>query len=183
MQHEIITSHLRLRPLTHQDAARLVVLANDKQVSDTLLHIPHPFVQVDAEEMVAQGHAAAAEGTAYHYGVQLGTDLIGVASLVRTNGSPSSAYVVYWLGVAYWGQGYSTEAAQAIIDHGFETLGLESITAKHAPWNHASARVLKKVGMTYQGIKPKAVFRGGQWLDSSFWSISASDAAAAWPVE
>ena len=176
MQQAIETRSLQLRPLRLQYKPRLAVLANNKQVSDTLLHIPYPFTEADSETMVKGAQQGLAEGSAYHFGTLRGSDLIGVASLIRTD-EPGTAYLVYWIGVSYWGQGYGTEAAQAMVDYGFRTLDLQCITAKHAPWNTASAKILQKVGMTFQGIKPKAVFKWGQWLDSSNWSMTASDQA------
>ena len=179
MRQQLDTRHLHLQPLDQSDIPRLTLLASDKRVSDTLLHVPFPFIEADARDMVGKAQQACAEGTAYHYGISKDGDLIGVASLIRTVGEPNSAYVVYWLGVPYWNQGYATEATRALLDLGFQALGLQLITAKHAPWNHASARVLQKVGMTYCGIKPKAVFKHGQWWDDPIWSISAD----AWKMQ
>lgn len=153
---------------------RLAILANDKQVSDTLLHIPYPFTEADAEHIVRSAQQGLAEGSAYYFGTFKGNDLIGVVSLIRTD-KPDTAYLEYWIGVSYWGKGFGTEAAQAMVAYGFKTLGLQCINAKHAPWNTGSAKILQKVGMTFEGIKPKVVFRCGQWLDSSCWAMSAND--------
>lgn len=49
----------------------------------------------------------------------------------------------------YWNQGYATESALACLDHGFSTLQLEEVIGRAMPQNHASIRVLKKVGMHY----------------------------------
>ncbi|MEM7165553.1 MAG: GNAT family N-acetyltransferase [Planctomycetota bacterium] len=47
-----------------------------------------------------------------------------------------------------WGRGLATEAATACLKYGLETLGLERIIGITLPANHASMRVLEKVGMT-----------------------------------
>ena len=68
-----------------------------------------------------------------------------------------SLFVMYWIGMPYWGQGYASEAAQALIKYGFKELHLQRITGKHALFfNPASWRVLQKAGMRYDGIKQKS---------------------------
>src|SRR5690606_40251496 len=53
----------------------------------------------------------------------------------------------YWVGLDYWGRGYCTEAALALVRHGFETMGLHRILAHHFSRNPASGRVMqKKIG-------------------------------------
>ena len=47
-------------------------------------------------------------------------EIIGAISLIDL--TPLTAELGYWVGVQYWRQGFCTEAAQAIIDYGFNTL-------------------------------------------------------------
>jgi RimJ/RimL family protein N-acetyltransferase len=53
----------------------------------------------------------------------------------------------YRLLPSHWGLGLATEAAQAILDFGFDRLGLKQIVGLADPANVASVRVLEKVGM------------------------------------
>jgi RimJ/RimL family protein N-acetyltransferase len=53
----------------------------------------------------------------------------------------------YRLMKAAWGQGYAAEASQAVIDHGFRTLGVRRVVASTMTVNTASRRVMEKVGM------------------------------------
>ena len=50
-----------------------------------------------------------------------------------------------------WGQGLATEAALAVLEYAFSTLGIETIFAGHHPSNDASRRVLGKLGFEYVG--------------------------------
>lgn len=52
---------------------------------------------------------------------------------------------------AYWGRGFATEAAHAVVDFGFREAGLSRIIAVTMPQNKTSRRVLEKLGFTYQG--------------------------------
>ena len=51
------------------------------------------------------------------------------------------------LGSKYWGQGYATEGARAVIDFGFNQCGLKEIVAFTVPANLRSSRVMEKIGM------------------------------------
>jgi RimJ/RimL family protein N-acetyltransferase len=51
-----------------------------------------------------------------------------------------------------WGQGVATEAARAVLDHGFRVLGFDPVVAVAHPDNVASCRVLEKIGMRPEGL-------------------------------
>lgn len=53
------------------------------------------------------------------------------------------------LPVASWGQGYATEAAQALLRYGFEVLAWPEVVAFTAAINERSRRVMERLGMTY----------------------------------
>jgi ribosomal-protein-alanine N-acetyltransferase len=59
--------------------------------------------------------------------------------------------LIYVLEKAYWGQGLATEAARAALRYGFKELRLERIVAVTRHENVASQRVLKAIGMKWEG--------------------------------
>ena len=50
-----------------------------------------------------------------------------------------------------WGAGLATEAARAVFDHGFMTLGLPEVVADIHPENARSIRVAEKIGLILRG--------------------------------
>jgi ribosomal-protein-alanine N-acetyltransferase len=58
--------------------------------------------------------------------------------------------VTYLLGKEYWGQGLGTEAAQAVLDYGFEQLNLSRLICLIDRENQASIKVATKIGMTFE---------------------------------
>jgi ribosomal-protein-alanine N-acetyltransferase len=58
--------------------------------------------------------------------------------------------VAYMLARAYWGQGLGTEAAQGILNYGFEQLYLSRLICLIDRENDASQRVAQKIGMTFE---------------------------------
>ena len=60
--------------------------------------------------------------------------------------------LAYHFARASWNKGYATEAAGAVLAHGFGPLGLDSIMAVVVPENVGSWRVMEKIGMRYEGL-------------------------------
>jgi ribosomal-protein-alanine N-acetyltransferase len=72
---------------------------------------------------------------------------------------------------AYQGQGYAAEAARAVLDLAFGTLGLHRIVATCDPRNRASQRVMEKLGMRREAHHIKDVQIRGEWCDEYFYAI------------
>jgi RimJ/RimL family protein N-acetyltransferase len=53
------------------------------------------------------------------------------------------------LGAGYWGQGFATEAARAVLHYGLETLALGSVVSFTVPNNVPSRRVMERIGMKH----------------------------------
>jgi ribosomal-protein-alanine N-acetyltransferase len=58
--------------------------------------------------------------------------------------------IAYLLDKAYWKQGLATEAAQGILQYGFEQLNLSRLICMIDPGNIASQRVAERIGMTFE---------------------------------
>jgi RimJ/RimL family protein N-acetyltransferase len=81
----------------------------------------------------------------------------------------------YWIGVPYWGRGYATEAATAVVAHAFDDLGLNRVYAYHFTTNPASGRVLQKIGMRHEGTRRAHTRKGDAYLDSDAYAILRED--------
>lgn len=103
--------------------------------------------------------------------------LIGAANLTITD-AKSTGELGYVLARDQWGRGYAIEVARRLIVFGFDDLGLHRITATCHPDNFASARVLEKAGMGFEGtLRGHLRVRGG-WRDSRVSAIVTGDEAA-----
>ena len=65
----------------------------------------------------------------------------------------SDIEVSYLFSKPAWGKGYATETAKAILDFGFNKLGLKRIAALVYPENTPSIHVIEKLGMKPEGEK------------------------------
>ena len=75
------------------------------------------------------------------------------------------------MGIPFWNRGFCTEAAQAMIDFGFEQKGFHRIWAKYWSINSASGRIMEKCGMRKEGVMLEAEFRDGEFRDMIYYAI------------
>jgi RimJ/RimL family protein N-acetyltransferase len=101
--------------------------------------------------------------------------LAGAASIHISNIQNKEGWIGYCLNKRYWGQGIATEAALALVDFGFKKLNLHRIYATVDPENLASASVLQKSGMQYEGRFRDHKLVRGKWRDSKFFAVIESD--------
>ena len=90
--------------------------------------------------------------------------LIGNGGVRKKLYEDSEAELGYELDSRYWGKGYGTEAAGALLAFGFNGLGLHRIYAQCIAENIASARVLEKNGLRLEGH-----FRENEWMKGRWW--------------
>lgn len=94
---------------------------------------------------------------------------------IRLKEEKNSAEIGYTLNKDYWGNGYITEAGKMILELGFETLGLERIFAYHDSENPLSGKVMKRLGMTYEGTLRKNRINKNRYIDDVHYSVLKQD--------
>ncbi len=70
-----------------------------------------------------------------------------------------------------------TEALGAVLDYGFNTLFLNRIEAVHETTNPASGAVMRKCGMTHEGLLREKLFNKGKYVDVNLYAILRKDFA------
>jgi diaminopimelate epimerase len=172
------TSRLLLRPFTADDATDVSRLAGDRRIAEMTLRLPHPYEPHQALAWIASLDAHRERGTAMVMAIcEAGGSLVGAVGL-EIDRTHNRAELGYWIGVAYWGKGYATEAAIEMVRFGFEALNLNRIFASHYSANPASGRVLEKAGLKREGVLRQHVQRMGVVHDSVLYGLTRSEWAA-----
>ena len=137
----IETDRLTLRAPNMADAPALHHLANNKTIHKFLSSLPFPYTRAHAVDFITSLARTKNEHT---YALTTkDDDFIGVISwhLDRKPGLELG----YWIGAPYWGKGYATEAARALVHATLKT-GQHTLTARAMTKNPGSIRVLEKTG-------------------------------------
>jgi RimJ/RimL family protein N-acetyltransferase len=82
-----------------------------------------------------------------------------------------SASIGYVLNRRFWGKGYATETARALLTFGFTRLNLHRMFATCDPENWASAHIMEKIGMRREGHFLEDVQKRGEWRNSYLYAI------------
>jgi [ribosomal protein S5]-alanine N-acetyltransferase len=167
------TARLTLRPYTEADIPALLPLIGTREVAATTLRIAHPYSEQNARDFIAKTRR---EDEALWLAITLrdGGTLCGGVGL-RLELEHSHAELGYWLGVPYWGRGYATEAARAMLCYGFDELKLHRILATHFKHNDASGKILRKLGMTREGCMRGHLRKWDKFLDVECYAILRSE--------
>jgi ribosomal-protein-alanine N-acetyltransferase len=88
-------------------------------------------------------------------------------------GGFQNAYMGYYIGAQYAGQGYMTEAIQLTLRYAFEHLKLHRIEANIQPENIASIALAKRAGFVREGYSERYLKICGRWRDHERWAIIA----------
>ena len=173
----IRTSRLLLRPLAPEDAPALAAVAGERRIADTTISVPHPFGLAEAQRWIDACLKDSADG--HRLGLAIlpkdSDEFAGYIGLHHIDPEHGEAEISFWTGSAHQGRGYVGEAGAAIIDHGFETLGLNRICAFHMVRNPASERVLTRLGFQREGLLRQRVCKWGVYEDVAVWSRLRSD--------
>ena len=97
--------------------------------------------------------------------------LIGNCGIRMETPKAFQADIGYELDPKYWGQGYATEAAHAIVDFGFSTFRLHRVWSWCVADNVGSAHVLEKLGMRLEGRLRENEYYKKRWWDTLMYGI------------
>jgi RimJ/RimL family protein N-acetyltransferase len=76
---------------------------------------------------------------------------------------------------SYWGQGYASEAARAMLEFGFTEIDLHRIWARCNAENDGSVRLLEKLGMQREGRLRENEYFKGRWWDTMIFAVLESE--------
>ncbi|MEJ8560653.1 GNAT family N-acetyltransferase [Yoonia sp. GPGPB17] len=135
------TDRLILRAPAARDARVVTKALNNIAVSRWLTVVPFPYGMTDAKWFINECH----RGRFVAWFIWAEDHFVGTIAADDGLG--------YWLAEDAWGKGYATEAAQAVVDHYFETTDADQLTSSCFDGNAASQHVLTKLGFVDAGAQ------------------------------
>lgn len=167
------TERLTLRPLTVGDAKAVFEgWACDQEVARYMRWNLHKNIE-ETKEWLESEEAAAMGEDVFNWGFMLkeNQSLIGCGGLIF-----SQEHQMYEIGYNLvrdcWGKGFATEAAKRIVEYAKGELNVGQLFATHAVDNVASAKVIEKIGFTYQKEGTYSSFDGSRTFQSKEYIIN-----------
>lgn len=142
------TPRLLLRPGWLEDAPALASAIGDDAVLRNLTRAPAPYGLADAEQFLSQAHNPRLPRLLAFTRTKGAPRLVGGCGIHRTE--HGGVELGYWIARPYWGLGFATEAARAVLSMA-RAVGVRDIHAAHFADNPASGNVLRKIGFRFTG--------------------------------
>lgn len=163
----LTTPRLTLRPLVEADADALWPYTSDPALPRMMSWAAHTD-RAETVEFLRGAERSLAEGTDVVWGIVVDGAVSGAVGLHGITWQWRAwrcdrAELGYWLAPALHGRGLMTEAARAVVDFAFRTLGLHKVTVGCFEENAASRRVIEKLGFRYLATRLDHAFRDGRW--------------------
>ena len=133
----ILTRRLAMRHASAGDRVAIVALAANPRVAAILASAPGDGGGTGCARLAV---ALREDGM-----------VVGEASWGAVGGRAGAVEIAVWIGEAHWGGGYTTEAAQALVDHVFSDEGTQSVWSTSRASSLRSRRVIEKCGFQYRG--------------------------------
>jgi RimJ/RimL family protein N-acetyltransferase len=161
---------LRLRPFTLDDVAAVHAFQSRVDVTRWVYWEPRDEDEVRA---VLESHLAIPPESGVVLAIEAGGELVGHANLAV--GDHRQGEIGFVLHPDHQGHGYATQAAEAMLELGFETYDLHRIYGRIEPRNTASARVLERLGMRKEAHLIENEWVKGEWQSEAVYAILARE--------
>ncbi|MDA8294957.1 MAG: GNAT family protein [Actinomycetota bacterium] len=127
-------------------------------------------------------------GTGFGFGIFVDGSFAGEITLSSVQRGPfQQAFIGYWVDQQLAGQGLVPESVVVVLRFAFEMLGLHRVEIAIVPRNHASRRVVEKLGIRSEGVAIGYLEIDGRWEDhvryaitSEEWSVRRTDLLSRW---
>ena len=159
-----------LRPYRDSDLPALLKYADNAHIVRTLRdRFPHPYTAEAGQGWIA---LTKQEDPQLSFAIAGDEELIGgIGMVLQGDVYRRSGELGYWLGEPFWGRGIATAAARAMVEYAFTRLDLVRVYAGVFANNPASARVLEKAGLQFEGRLRQAIFKNGELIDELLYAI------------
>ena len=168
----LVTDRLILRKMKPQDAEAVFAYASDPEVTRYVIWETHRSIE-DSRAFLDLVTSKYESGGEPEWGIVYKGDhrFVGTCGIVSWEPQHARAELGYALSRDYWGRGLMAEAVATMISFGFREMSLNRIEARCIAENTASARVMEKAGMLYEGTLRQRELIKGEHRDIKIYSI------------
>lgn len=176
LQTELQTERLVLKKMSTTDSASLFHIWSDPEVT-RFMNISSFTDESQAVAMIELLSKLTEENQAIRYSIieSKSGRIIGSCGYNMLDYDNARTEIGYDLGRAFWGQGYASEAINALTEYAFNTMDFHRIEAKVEPANLNSIKVLEKLNFQLEGTMRQCERSNGTFIDLCMYSKLAID--------
>lgn len=163
---------ISIREWRINDKAALAENLNNLNVLNNLRDgLPYPYTEQDAEDFI-RAMLSSDKNNTFAFAITLDDKAIGSIGVFRQDNIHShTAEMGYYIGEAYWGNGYATSAIKQVCRYVFEHTDIIRIFAEPFSHNIASCRALEKAGFKYEGTLKSNAVKCGNIVDMKMYAL------------
>jgi ribosomal-protein-alanine N-acetyltransferase len=167
------TNRLVLRPIELRDAEAIFSYAKNPNVCKYTLWETHQSIQDSLNYIKDYIFDYYSKGVPEPFGIALKEEpekIIGTAGCFWVSKQSKAMELAYAIAEEYWGKGLVAEASQEVMDFCFKEFNLKRIQCRCKTGNKASARVMEKVGMSFEGTLRSAIYHREKYWDMHYYA-------------
>ena len=179
---------LASKRLTHGDISLRKLSRLDYPVLNRLLHEDREWLEpweattpgirraLDVKWLVRSLISQSKEGFGVAFVIEYQGQVVGQLNVANIlHGSVSSGTIGYWIAKDFAGRNITPTAVALAVDHLFSEVGLHRVEIDIRPENHASLRVVEKLGLRHEGTKLRYIHIDGAWRDHHVFAITQEE--------
>ena len=168
------TPRLVLRPLTDADAGAIFAACSNPRLTAHTSFDTHRNPDDTRTFLATYVTMRYAEGEPDPLGIafrETPGEVIGCVGAHWASQADRCMEFGYWVAEPAWGRGVATEAGGALVRYVFDAYPVERLQSRVFMGNDASARVLAKLGFTYEGTLRSGAFNKGRFRDVMLFAL------------
>lgn len=170
------TERLTLRRIDHCDSSDMYEYSSNERTTKYLLWSPHAS-KYATRSIIDNMRRAYRAGEYFELAVVLRETgkMIGTCGITSVDAQNHTVEIGYVISPDFWGMGIAAEAAAVMINFSFCELGAKRVEAKYICGNERSLAVMKKCGMTFEGIHRAKMLVKGEYRDIGICAITSDE--------
>lgn len=160
-----ISEDLLLRPVQPEDAEAIFTLTDQGRpyLREWLPWVDGTKTIEDSLDYIQFSQSGEKAGTLLNLAIIWKGEIVGISGFNKIDRTNRIAYIGYWLGRDFQGNGIMTQAAKALTTYAFNELQSNKVEIRAAVGNKKSRSIPERLGFVQEGI-----LRSNEWLYDHF---------------
>lgn len=168
-----VTSQLSLKLIDYQDTETLfhLISSSREHLREWGSWVERIETKEDTEQLIKKYLLQYAGKKGMHFLIKYENEPVGSISLKQFSWDVNSGEIGYWLSPDYVGKGIVSQAAEGILEYGFNYVNLHKIEIWAADKNEKSKQVPERLGFVKEGVRRDNEFLHGQYFTMAIYGL------------